>query len=257
MPSQNSIIILGSSSGFPQAHRASSGYLLKIGERSTLLDCGGGVTSSFLRTGIDPLQVDRVFISHTHPDHVCELPLFIQLIYLQGRSTRLDVYVPAEFEKIFNEFLYALYLFKERLPFELKVIGYESGFEFNDGFVLKAFKTRHLQKYAEHIEKLKLPQKMQCQLFQINAAGKKILYSADIESFRDVQDYLDGCHLAIIESTHLDLQEFLQKASDFKVGKYVLSHLGSPPEVEEIRSAIKKSNIRNIELAEDGLELPL
>ena len=252
-----SFVILGSSSGFPQAHRASSGYLLKVGNSCSLIDCGGGVTSSFLRTGIDPLSVDRIFISHTHPDHVCELPLFIQLVYLKGRTKKLDIYVPSEFEKIFNQYLNAVYLFKERMPFELKVIGYEHGFEFYGNFSLEAFDTKHLIRYSEEVEKMKLPNKMQCHLFVINASARKILYSADIDSFDDVKDHLNGCHYAIIESTHIDLNEFLKAAPDFEVNRYILTHLGNPQEVEEIRSAIKKSGLKNIDLAEDGLELPL
>ena len=90
----NSFTLLGTSSGVPQASRANAGYLLKTGDSLSLIDCGGGVTSSFLRAGFDPLKIDRVFISHTHPDHCCELSLVIQMVYLAGRTEPLDVYLP-------------------------------------------------------------------------------------------------------------------------------------------------------------------
>ena len=253
----NSFTVLGSSSGFPQAGRSSSGYLLKVGDSLSLIDCGGGVTSSFLRTGADPLKVDRIFISHTHSDHVCELSLFIQLIDLNGRTDRLDVYLPSEFVEIFRQYLYAVYLFPKRMPFELKLIGYEAGFEFDNDFILKAYSTSHLKKYAENIGGLDIPNKMQCHCFQIELAGKRLFYSADLGKFEDVTKYLNNNDYAIIETTHIDIEEFLSVSGKYNVGRYILTHLGSPEEVEQIRQAISKSGLSNVSIAEDGLVLPL
>ncbi|MCF6334560.1 MAG: sigma 54-interacting transcriptional regulator [Spirochaetales bacterium] len=86
--------VLGSSSGLPSADKATSGYLLKNNDSLTLIDCGGGVTQSFLKRGFNPLNVDRICISHTHSDHVCELSLFLQLIYLHKRKRPLDLFLP-------------------------------------------------------------------------------------------------------------------------------------------------------------------
>lgn len=241
----------------PQSGRACSGYLSKVGQSCSLIDCGGGVTSAFLKTGIDPLTVDRIFISHTHPDHVCELPLFIQLVYLKGRQKRLDIYVPNEFEKPFSQYLYSLYLIKERFPFELKIVGYEHRFEFYGNFSLDAYQTTHLQKYSSEIAALKLPNKMQCHCFLIEVEGKKVFYSADIGSFDDIKDHLDGCKYAIIESTHIKMESFLKEAKEFKVERFIITHLGSPAEVEIISNLILNSGIKNIAIAEDGMELPL
>lgn len=255
--SKNSLTVLGSSSGFPQAGRSCSGYLLKVGDSCSLIDCGGGVTRSFLNTGVNPLEVDRIFISHTHSDHVCELSLFIQLIYLNGRTDGLDVYLPSEFVEIFRQYLYAVYLWQERMPFEIKLIGYESGFEFNNGFSLKAYDTNHLKKYADDIGGLDIPNKMQCHCFQIEIADKRLFYSADLGEFEDVTKYLRNNDYVIIETTHINIEEFLSVCGKYNVGLYILTHLGSPEEVEQIRQAISKSGVSNVSIAEDGLELPL
>ncbi len=255
--SDNSFTVLGSSSGFPQAGRSCSGYLLKVGNSLSLLDCGGGVTKSFLKTGADPLKVERIFISHTHSDHVCELSLFIQLIHLKGRTDRLDIYLPSEFVEIFGKYLYAVYLWQERMPFELKLVGYESGFEFNGGFSLKAYGTNHLKRYADDIGGLDTPNKMQCHCFQIEVANKRLFYSADLGGFEDVSKYLNGNDYVIIETTHINIEEFLSVSGEYNVGQYILTHLGSPEEVTQIRQAISKNGVLNVSIAEDGLELPL
>ena len=255
--SDNSFTVLGSSSGFPQAGRSCSGYLLKVGDSCSLIDCGGGVTSSFLKTGADPLKVDRIFISHTHSDHVCELSLFIQLIYLKRRTNRLDIYLPSEFVEIFGKYLYAVYLWQERMPFELNLVGYESGFEFNDGFSLKAYGTNHLKGYADDIGGLDFPNKMQCHCFQIEVADKRLFYSADLGGFEDVSKYLNGNDYVIIETTHINIEDFLSVSGEYDVGKFILTHLGSPEEVVQIRQAISKNGAANVVIAEDGLKLPL
>src|SRR5512138_2792165 len=95
--SDNSFTILGSSAGVPQAERATTSHVLKIGESLNIIDCGGSFCQRFLQLGFDPLQIDRVFVTHTHPDHVAELPLCIQMIRLLKRDRPVEFYFPEEF----------------------------------------------------------------------------------------------------------------------------------------------------------------
>ena len=52
-------IVLGSSSGMPKANRACAGYALQVGGGLSVMDCGGGVCSSFLKAGLDPCDIER------------------------------------------------------------------------------------------------------------------------------------------------------------------------------------------------------
>jgi len=249
--------ILGSSSGMPQAERACAGYLLQVGESLSLIDCGGGVTSSFLKCGYDPLAVERIFISHTHPDHCCELAQFIQMIYLAGRMAPLDVYVPEEFVEPLKIYLKAVYLIPEELPLELNVIGYTDGYRYEGDFILEALGNHHLSGYSEIIEQLDLPNKMQCHCFRIEAGGSRMIYSADIKDFDDIKPYLSGLNLAVIESTHVDLDAFYEFVPGSDVEGYVLTHLGSVEEVQQIDQDLSKRGLTNVVLAEDGLVVEL
>jgi ribonuclease Z len=233
----NTFTLLGTSSGLPQAARAASGYVLKTGASLSLFDCGGGVTSSFMRRGFNPRQVERVFISHTHPDHVCELPLLIQLMYLTGNKNRLDLYLPEEFVEPFKAFMPAMYLFPEKLPFEINLIGYTDGYVFEGEFRLEAIGNRHLLK--------------------ISVNDKSLLYSGDLGSLTDVQEHLDGLDYVIIEATHLDFGEFLEFASNISVGQYILTHLGSQREVLELNQRARDNGMHNMITAVDGMVLTL
>lgn len=254
---ENSLTILGSSSGVPQANRTSSGYILKTKNRLSLFDCGGGVTQSYLKRGYDPLDVDRIFITHTHPDHVSDLSLFIQMILVNGREDPVDVYIPSEFVDIFNSYLRSVYVIKEKMPFELNIIGYEAGEVYNGDFKLTAVANKHLHKYSEYIKRLNLPNKMQCHSFDIEVGGKKIFYSADVGSFDDVKDYLDGHDIVIIESAHIDLEAFINFAKTAKIGQIVLTHFDNEAQVKEICGLASQAGLDNLVTAVDGLELSL
>lgn len=253
----NTFTILGSSSGMPQPDRANAGYCLQIGDDLTLVDCGGGVTSSFLRCGFDPLAVERVVISHTHPDHCCDLPLFIQATYLAGRTDPLDLYLPDDFVEPFAAYMKAVYLIREKLPFEINLRPYSEGQVFDTPCRLTAHRNRHLQGYAEIIKRLDLANRMRCHSLLIETESSSLLYSADIAGFSDIADLVVGRDVAVIESTHLDLEELFAMLPGAETGQVVLTHLGYPDEVDLLRQRIAKSGLNNVAVAEDGMRLPL
>ncbi|MEA3297187.1 MAG: MBL fold metallo-hydrolase [candidate division Zixibacteria bacterium] len=258
--STSSFTILGSSSGMPQADRATAGYVLNVNGRLSLFDCGGGVTSSFLQCGFEPLDIDRIFISHSHSDHCCELPLFIQMIYLVGRKEAIDIYLPEEFVRPFREYLTAVYLITEKLPFDLNIRGYRDGFRYEDDFQLTAIGNRHLQGHTEYVEKLGLPNRMQCHSFQIETStgrNRSLFYSADVADFDDIREYLAGNDYAVIETTHIDLERFLEFALAVDVGRYILTHLGAEEEIDHIRRMAERAGVDNLVFAADGMKLEL
>ncbi|MFZ5981388.1 MAG: MBL fold metallo-hydrolase [Candidatus Zixiibacteriota bacterium] len=252
---ENAFIILGVSSGIPQPGYACSGYTIKSGGELSLVDCGGGVSSSFLRRGLDPLAVKRIFISHTHPDHVSDLPLFIQMIYLYGRKEPLDVYLPEEFVQPFKIYLNAVYLLTEKLPFKLNLYGYQDGFIFRDRFTLKAIGNRHLSGYAPFLERLNLSNRMQCHSFALELAGKSLLYSADIYDLDDIKEYFDGHDYVVIEPTHLDFEQFLKFIREVKVGQYIITHLGRPEEIAALARQVAAAGVENLVMAKEGMEI--
>jgi len=250
--------ILGSSSGLPQARRACSGYVLQTGESLSLIDCGGGVTGSFLRQGFAPHKLDRVFISHTHSDHCCELSLVIQMLHVLRSERRLDVFVPDEFVRPFLTWLNAVYLFPRHVTPDLHLHGYADGFVYHDdGFDLTAIANQHLEKAAELIEQYNVPNRMQCHSFRITTTEKTLFYSADIAGWQDVSAHLNGLDYALIESTHLDLGEVLRHAQNSTDVKYVLTHLGNEAEVAELVRQIGNSGLKNVVIADDGLRLSM
>lgn len=89
------LVVLGASAMHPGAGQACSGYLVKDGKNSLLIDCGTGVLSNLFRW-IDPATLDALIISHLHVDHFLDIyPLRYYLQHGQtGRSEPLRVIAP-------------------------------------------------------------------------------------------------------------------------------------------------------------------
>ncbi len=67
--------VIGAGSILPRAGYGSSGYALRHAVRSrvTLFDCGPGTIRSLASVGIALTEIERVVISHFHPDHCLDL----------------------------------------------------------------------------------------------------------------------------------------------------------------------------------------
>ena len=87
------LTVLGSGTAAPNPRRGAPGYLLRAGEEQLLLECGAGTVDRLLRAGADPRRLDRVIITHHHPDHIGEIAhlLFSFRRPVHGRRLPLTV----------------------------------------------------------------------------------------------------------------------------------------------------------------------
>lgn len=67
------VTVLGSSGIWATRDRACAGYLLDLGDKKVLLDCGAGTWRNLLDQHADHASIDAVILSHRHPDHVSDL----------------------------------------------------------------------------------------------------------------------------------------------------------------------------------------
>ncbi len=250
--------VLGTSAGMPQADRGNSGYVLDIDGRLIQLDCGGGVSRAFRKEGFDPLAVERIIISHTHPDHVCDLPLFIQMLYLAGRQESITIHLPEEAVSPMQSQFRAMYLIEQKLPFDLRFMPiFEGEIIGGDEVTIQPIANSHLQKYAPFVEEYDLPNKQQCYSFLITTGAKKLLYSADLGSEADVLDYLPGLDVLVIESTHIDLDAVLAKAVEEDVGRVILTHIAEEFDTDAAEVQAQKLGYDRLEIARDGIRIDL
>lgn len=64
------VVLLGTGSPRPSADRSQPAQLIEAGWESFLVDCGDGATTQLLRSGRNVTDVQKVFLTHLHWDHI-------------------------------------------------------------------------------------------------------------------------------------------------------------------------------------------
>lgn len=88
------VIVLGSGTAVPQPFRGPAGYLVRSRNSRILLDCGGGTLQRIARANVELADIDAVFITHPHLDHIGDLPalLFAQRVPGYQRQSDLQLH---------------------------------------------------------------------------------------------------------------------------------------------------------------------
>src|SRR4028119_1789506 len=101
-------IVLGSGTSVPHPHRSSSGYWVETANGSILLDCSASAIHRMAQEKLDWANLDAIWISHFHLDHVGGLAPFLfgtkYASETQGRRKPFTVYGPRGTEKLLRGF---------------------------------------------------------------------------------------------------------------------------------------------------------
>lgn len=116
------VIFLGTAGSVPTPKRSLPAILIKRKGEQILFDCGEGVQKQMIIAGASFHKKTKIFITHTHGDHVLGLPGLIQTMALMNRDKKLEVYGPARIQK-FIECIKETVQFGLTFPIEIHEIG--------------------------------------------------------------------------------------------------------------------------------------
>jgi ribonuclease Z len=134
------VVFLGTSGSAPTAQRAPSATLVRRGGERLLIDCAEGTQRQLLRSDVGLVDLEEIFLTHLHADHVLGLPGMLKTFALRGREIPLTVYGPAGTQELLRE----LRRIFGRLTYRLDVVELQAGDSLErDGYVLGAFDVRH------------------------------------------------------------------------------------------------------------------
>ena len=71
--------------------RTNAALLVSAAHFSLLIDCGPTVPAALFRRGGSPEELDAVYLTHNHPDHVLGLTTLLNWMASQGRSKPLQL----------------------------------------------------------------------------------------------------------------------------------------------------------------------
>lgn len=76
------LIVLGSGTALPDVDRENSAYIVKTAQGLLMLDCGGSPYRLMKQYNLNPLELQAIFLSHNHPDHLMGLPALLLHLWL-------------------------------------------------------------------------------------------------------------------------------------------------------------------------------
>jgi ribonuclease Z len=245
------ITILGSASGQSSGGRAGSSYLIDLGERGILFDCGDGATRNFLSMGYKPDWVSDIFVSHTHADHLSGLTFFVLQRFLSKTDAPMTIHCSGEVIESIRQSIEIGYLYMERLPFELSFHALKKGEAWqSDGIRVTPYPTTHLDPMREYASKHGLRFNGDCHAFRIEIGGRTLVYSADLGSLDDLKVIPGTIDILLVETTHVDLDGLWSWAEERGIGKIILTHIGDDFD-PEVAAIAPKYTSADVLLAED------
>jgi len=257
------LTLLGTGSPESYKRRASSGYLLEVGTQTLQFDCGGGSFGRLLEAGKSPTDIDLLFLSHLHSDHMMDYARLVHAMWDEGKV--LTVHGPAPIatisQRLFGKegaFFADLTARTEHAP--SKEIWIERGGELprpwptpqineqsagfsvdGEGWQLRSVEVPHAQPYLD------------CMGYRVDSAGKSFVYSGDSGPCEALTTLANGADLMVHmcfnlsqesrgpewlwgSSGHMEIAKTAQQAG---VGTVVLTHLRPHMDAEGVHERVK------------------
>lgn len=260
--------ILGSASAKPHLNRASSAQLLQAAEHLFLIDCAEGTQLSILRQnarlkewasankvqGIKRLsktQLDAIFISHIHGDHMFGLFPLLSTMSLTGRTKPLKIFGPNALGSVLT---FYKSFWGDKDPFEvdfvpLKMKSPETVLEL-PGFEVQAFPLKHgIETYGFIFREVP-----PCIYRKEPFRPRSYAYCSDTAPFPELCGWVKGVDLLYHEGTympadrlkaaaryHSTTEDAARCALDAGVGKLLLGHYSSSVKEEDIHASYVES----------------
>lgn len=253
------LVVLGSGTSVPHPRRASSTHWIEAAGASLLLDCSAAAIHRTAQENCDWVNLDAVWISHFHLDHVGGLaPFLFGTKYAPQTQTRrqpLLIYGPRGIGKLFRAFDRAADygLLKQPFPVELREIAPRADFELLPGLRAETFSTPHTSESLA----LRLTEA---------ATGASLVYTSDTGYADALARFARACDLFLMEcsffrdkpvETHLELADAMRLAALSATRRVLLSHLYPEWDGVDLAGEAKKLWDGETIEARDGLRLEI
>lgn len=134
-----SVVFLGTGGSVPSARRSTASVLVARGGDRLLFDCGEG-TQRQLQRSLGLVQLDEIYLTHFHADHILGLPGLLKTYDLTDREAPLRIYGPSGLRELFQ--LLAPLIGRLGFPIELEELapGDTVG---HDDYEVQSFEAAH------------------------------------------------------------------------------------------------------------------
>ena len=133
------VLFLGTAGSAPTARRGLPALLIRRGGDRLLFDCGEGTQRQLLRSeGL--VDLEEIFLTHFHADHLLGLPGMLKTFALRGREAPLTLHGPPGLRRLIE----ALRVVIGRTPFELRLVEVDPARPLRrEGYIVAPFAVHH------------------------------------------------------------------------------------------------------------------
>ena len=252
------LTILGSGTSVPHPERASPAHFLETPNGTILLDISADAPHRMAQEALDWTNLDAIWISHFHLDHMGGLPAFLfgtkWAPQTQSRTKPLRIFGPEGLRNIVDAINQSnnYGLLEQRFPVEIIEVAAGANFEIVPGINATTLKSPHTK------ESLALGLK--------DEDSKLFVYTSDTGFSEDLGPFAKHAALLLMECSfrrnkpvqkHLELADAMRLAHECAPEKLVLTHLY--PEWDNFNLAAEARPLwpgETIE-AKDGLQLEI
>ena len=269
------VVLLGSGVPTPNPKRMGDCVAVVTRGQPLLFDCGRGAVTQLVSAGIDPAQVEQVFLTHHHLDHTIGLPDLLFGSWIVGRNTAVNVYGPPGT----SHFVRSIFeVFK--LDFEARSCKRKSRLEaipkeIDEGLVWEVPGFRVSAVRVKHIAN--------SFAYRIDTEDRSIVFSGDTQPCPALVEFAKGADVLIHEVFfspeheeqgapygrhagfvthdwanhlhHTKPHEVGKIATEAGVKKLVLSHLWSNRDGDKLKEIVAKDFSGEIVVGEDLLDV--
>lgn len=253
------VTIIGSGASVIRKERRSTSFVVETGEKLLLFDCGWGTPEGLLDAGIDIQQIDHIFISHPHTDHMGSLINLLMSILVSGysdpgraRKKPLHLHGYPGFIKDYETLRGILFPSRTEEKYEITVTESGNGEEAFD----KINYSSRIVPHSEHFQSI--AQRIDCD-------GKSLVYTGDCGYNQALIDLAKDADLLITEMSfspssyqkmgklvgHMWTGDCANIAYEANAKKLALVHLRDDWEGAEVVDEIRKTYNGEVIIAKD------
>jgi ribonuclease Z len=134
------VLFLGTAGSSPSPRRGLPATLVRRGGDRLLFDCGEGTQRQLMRSVVGLIELEELFITHFHADHVLGLPGMLKTFALRQRERDLVVYGPRGLRRVYELLAPVI----GRLTFRVHLNELEANDELErEGYRIAAFDVDH------------------------------------------------------------------------------------------------------------------
>jgi ribonuclease Z len=134
-----SVAFLGTGGSVPSARRSTASVLIARGGERLMFDCGEG-TQRQLQRSFGLTQIDAVYLTHFHADHILGLPGLLKTYDLTDRQAPLTIYGPLGLHDLFKTLSRVI----GKTGFKLELVELQPGDAVaHEGYEVRPYATEH------------------------------------------------------------------------------------------------------------------